>query len=78
MNTETRNINLNEVKMVMEASLKNIFPISLRGLLGESRAHENILYTVMLKKIQSFLINKRPLATLLLPLSYLWAVGKSP
>ena len=44
---ETRNINPNDIEMIMEAYLENACAVSLRGFLGGWRAHENILYTVM-------------------------------
>lgn len=56
MYTETRNINLNDIEMVMEAYLENACAVSPRGFLGGYRTHENILYTVMPEKIHGFLI----------------------
>lgn len=47
MITETRNINPNDVEMVMEAYLENACAVSPRGFLGGCRIHENSLYTVM-------------------------------
>lgn len=44
--------------------------MSLSELLGESRAHEDILGTVRLEKIPGLLINKSPFVVFLLTLNF--------
>lgn len=74
MITETRNVTPNEVEMVGSLFIKYL--LSLRGLLRDSRAHEDILYTVRLKKIYSLLINKSPFCDFP-SASQLWAVRRA-
>ena len=55
MFTETRNINPDEVEMIKEAYLKNTLSPS-EDCWEDAELMKNILYTVILVKVHSFLI----------------------